>query len=97
MKPILVRPEAAEELAEAVAWYESREPGVGDSLLNDYLAVLDRLRLDPERPRLVWRSFRKVNLRRFPYAVIYRVSDEAVMVEAVAHLARRPFYWRRRI
>lgn len=37
---------------------------------------------------------RRVLLRRFPYAVIYRELDAArVRVLAVAHFRRRPDYW----
>jgi toxin ParE1/3/4 len=39
---------------------------------------------------------RKYLLRRFPYAVIYRVTDEAIEVVAVAHGRRRPGYWKTR-
>jgi len=35
-------------------------------------------------------------MRRFPYSIVYRVETEKVFVLAVAHLRRRPLYWRDR-
>jgi plasmid stabilization system protein ParE len=39
---------------------------------------------------------RRLPLRRFPYALIYRVDSDAVRIVAVAHRRRRPNYWRPR-
>jgi len=40
---------------------------------------------------------RKVALRRFPYNVFYRTAaEETIVVVAVAHQRRRPYYWRGR-
>jgi hypothetical protein len=33
---------------------------------------------------------------RFPYQVVYRVRPNETVVVALAHLKRRPGYWKRR-
>ncbi len=33
-------------------------------------------------------------MRRFPYGLIYRIQSDRVVIVAVMHLKRRPFYWR---
>jgi hypothetical protein len=33
----------------------------------------------------------------FPYRLIYRVEGEEIRIYAVAHVRRKPGYWRRRI
>jgi hypothetical protein len=35
-------------------------------------------------------------LRRFPFALIYRIKTSKVQIVAVAHDRRQPGYWRRR-
>jgi hypothetical protein len=35
-------------------------------------------------------------LRRFPFGLVYRLGVEEVQVVAVAHLHRRPGYWKSR-
>ncbi|MBI5331078.1 MAG: hypothetical protein HZB71_10755 [Betaproteobacteria bacterium] len=41
-------------------------------------------------------ELRKFVLRRFPYNLIYAVAGDEVVITAVAHHKRRPFYWGRR-
>lgn len=40
---------------------------------------------------------RYVQLRRFPYLVVFRLQNENFQIIAVAHTKRRPFYWTRRL
>jgi len=46
-------------------------------------------------PRIT-RNARRHMLSRFPYAVVYHVRKDIVLVVAVAHSRRRPGYWRGR-
>jgi hypothetical protein len=48
MKLVRLGPEAVAELADAAAWYESREPGLGDRLLGEVERMLPTL---GDRPR----------------------------------------------
>ena len=40
---------------------------------------------------------RRIPLRRFPYALIFRRDGEVIRVIAVAHRRRRPRYWKPRV
>ena len=40
---------------------------------------------------------RRVLLRTFPISSIYRVEGDEIRIYAVAHLKRRPGYWRTRL
>ena len=90
---VVSHPEADEELEAATLWYDDREPGLGDAFLHDFKRTLGRIVAEPER----WRKFkgenRKLNFERFPYGIIYSVSDRLIVIKAVMHLHRRPFYW----
>jgi plasmid stabilization system protein ParE len=90
-------PDAEAELEQAIAFYEQRAEGLGA----DFLAAAE----EAVRRAVEWPSAgtpleagrRRVYLRRFPYAVVYRVlSESRIRVLAVADLRRRPRYWRRR-
>jgi len=39
---------------------------------------------------------RRILLRRFPYQIVYRLKPDGIVVVAVAHLKRRPGYWKSR-
>jgi hypothetical protein len=40
---------------------------------------------------------RKVRVERFPYSVIYRIKGDQLQIIAVAHMNRRPGYWKDRL
>jgi hypothetical protein len=96
MPRVVSHPEADEELAAAALWYEARQPGLGDDFLGDFELALSRVIQKPQRPRLIQGKNRKLNFRRFPYAIVYELQDDILFVKAVMHLHRRPFYWRHR-
>jgi len=39
---------------------------------------------------------RRVLVHRFPYQVVYRLTASEILIVAVAHLKRRPGYWKDR-
>lgn len=96
MPTLRIHPEAREELTEAAGFYEERVAGLGEDFLEEYRTVLKRILNGPERAPRVLRGFRRLNLRRFPYSVFYRLRGEEVFIIAVAHMHRRPFYWKPR-
>lgn len=93
---IVFRPEASEELIEAVDWYESRSPGLGAELLRCVDACVERIARQPESYPVVHRKTRMSVVRRFPYVILYRASDEGISAIAVFHAKRDPKIWRDR-
>ncbi len=68
----------------------------GRDFLQEYQATMGRILAEPERWRKIRDDNRKLNFRRFPYAIVYSVQADAIYVKAVMHLRRRPFYWQHR-
>ena len=98
MKPIVFGPDAEAEFEAAVAWYETKAAGLGETFV---LYVDDALQLVAETPTgcPVWEAdprFRRAVVQRFPYLVFYRDLDDRIEVVAVAHGAREPGYWLQR-
>ncbi|MBV8211393.1 MAG: type II toxin-antitoxin system RelE/ParE family toxin [Burkholderiaceae bacterium] len=91
-------PEAeAEHLAE-VAFYESRRKGLGGRYLASFGAAMERVCRDPKQFRIECEpDLRRIFLRGFPFAIIYRDVGRQIQVLAVAHRRRRPGYWATRI
>jgi toxin ParE1/3/4 len=42
-------------------------------------------------------STRRVFVKDFPFAVVYRPHQDGIVIFAVAHHARRPEYWQTRV
>ena len=87
------RPEVEQDMAEAAAWYETRQPGLGANFIDEVSRIWDAL---AENPMLNCRRHANRNIRwrypdRFPYRIIYEVleSEKKVVVAAVLHAARQ--------
>jgi toxin ParE1/3/4 len=91
-----VQPEAETEIAAAAGWYEERNRGLGLDFLAAVAAVLSSIRENPHQHQIVMRDFRRAQLTRFPYAIIYIVAGNRVLVMACFHGRRDPKRWQRR-
>ena len=102
MIPVRFAPEVAEEIGEAVLWYEARQLGLGTELL---LGIERLVPIIQRRPRLFPRlqvfevrfEIRRARLPRFPYALVFLVCERDLRVLALAHAKRRPGYWLDRV
>lgn len=89
---------ASAELAEAVRWYESKRCGLGVELMDEVTQTIDRLVLNPEigSPLSTDHRTRRLLVSHFPYQLVYRVRPAEIVVVALAHVKRRPGYWKDR-
>lgn len=88
--------EARADIAEAIRWFREISPELSDrfrvELVKVYSAILDH----PAMYSTVYRNFRRALLRRFPYAVLYAVEGQIVLIVAVVHQSRDETVWKRR-
>jgi plasmid stabilization system protein ParE len=92
-----IRPLAEADLAEAYEWYEEQAAGLGAQFLDEVEPVYERLEQFPAAFPEVYRHARRALVRRFPYAVFYRLQDEIAHVIACTHVRRHPRAWRSRV
>lgn len=96
MFEIVIHESAEEELNATAVFYESRELGLGEEFLQELSQGFQYITDHPFSYRIHFDDYRRYLMGRFPYGVVYRVEGEQVLVFAVAHLRRRPGYWRDR-
>jgi plasmid stabilization system protein ParE len=90
-------PEAAEELAEAVAFYaEQASTSIATAFLAEFTRAARMIAANPGLGTRTSRERRLFPLHRFPYSLVYRAEEGGVRIGAVAHHSRRPSYWRSR-
>ena len=59
--------------------------------------AVQRLAANPLQFPIVFADIRRALLRRFPYALFFRIVDDAVFVMACFHSSREPRIWQQRI
>lgn len=89
-------PAAQAELDEAILWYSTQAPGLGQSFLLEFLLSVQLIEQHPQAWHPLSAHTRRCRLRRFPYGVIYAVDATDILILAVAHQHRKPFYWQDR-
>lgn len=94
---VILHPQAVTEMEGAYDYLEAQRSGLGDVFSEELEAAFRELAQAPYRWAEIERGARRYRLRRFQYGLIYRITDNEVEVLAVAHLARRPGYWRSRL
>lgn len=95
--PVVLRPEAVQDLEEARAWYDGRLPGLGATFATRAGKSLDAIGLMPEMYGLVWQDVRAAPIRRHPHIIYYRVLGDRVEVFALLHGRKDPAEWQARV
>jgi toxin ParE1/3/4 len=97
-----VHPEAMEEFLTALERFNDESVAKGTSFGEEIERTAERIRLDPRFFPLAGDAPRRSEVRHavlqaFPYRIVYAELGGKVVILAIAHLRRKPGYWRRRL
>jgi plasmid stabilization system protein ParE len=95
--PLALSPAAEDDLHDAAAWYDAQQPGLGDTFLRSVEASFARIQRLPRSFPADEAGVHSALLRRFPYAVLFRIQEKRIEVIAVWHGHRDPKGWRARL
>jgi len=87
-----IRP-ALEEFRESLEWYEVQSETAAIQFDEAVQATLAKIASDPYRFVIVDDPFRACSVVPYPFRIIYAIEPERILVVAIAHTSRRPFYW----
>jgi toxin ParE1/3/4 len=90
---VAFHPLAERELNEAAAYYDLERPGLGAVFLAEAERSTRLVVGHPHAAPAVRGTIRRCLLRRFPYALLYRIRGQEIRILAVMNLHRRPAYW----
>lgn len=85
-----LHPEAVYDIEEAFEWYESKRVGLGKALVIELDSVLEKVKRSPYHYQELDFGLRGVLLKRFPYKVIFQLSNTRIIVLAIFHQKRDP-------
>jgi len=93
---LLFHPQVNTELLDALKYYHEISPELSEDLLNKFQDSINLIFARPKLNPLIKRKYRKVNLERFPYKVIFSLDDDVIKILAFTHHKRKPSYWKGR-
>lgn len=73
------------DLQAAFDWYEDKESGLGERLLDVVDGVVERIATNPRAFPKAHREFRRAVLRQFPYCVYFVVEPAYILVAGILH------------
>ena len=80
MKPVHFLRPAELELLDAAKYYELQATGLGSDFLDEVDLAIRDIRENPERWPVLRNDMRRRLVRRFPYALLYRVDADAIII-----------------
>lgn len=97
MKTVSVNRHARKEVSEIIAYLDKKAgEKTGDAFFAELMTALEALRQDYGRHHFYRGDLRRVNLKQFPYHVLYRVHLTVVRVLVIRHHHRHPDHGIRR-
>ena len=87
---VVIRPLAKRDIRAARVWYRKISPLLADRFLDAVDDAIERAKDQPLAYQIIHRTFRRVLLHRFPYALVYHPGEDRIVVVAVLHQARDP-------
>ena len=85
-----------EFLAEVI-YYSESEAGLGARFIAAVEETAVRALAFPQSGSPSRSNTRRVLVNGFPFSLVYRPEPDGIVVFAVAHHARRPYYWQSRV
>lgn len=88
-------PEAHAEFRLAIDYYEEREKTLGHQFAVEVYAAIERTAAHPGMWPFLENGIRRCLVRRFPYGIVYHHDEgnDELVILAVMHLHREPYYW----
>ena len=90
-------PSAIIELQETVNYYEECQSGLGLEFAREIYSTIQRIIHFPEAWSELSRNTRRCLSNRFPYGVIYQITEDEIFIIAIMQQNREPDYWKKRV
>ena len=90
-------PEALAEFEEAARFYAECQDGLEARFIASVESAIRRILQAPNRWRVFEDDLRRCLTPVFPYAVLYTIEPDYILIIAVMHCSREPDYWRHRV
>jgi len=90
-------PAALTEYSEAVQFYAQNNIELAQNFINAVEDTIFRIIESPHRYPVIDEDIHRCLVRKFPYAILYTIENEYILIIAVMHCSRKPEYWQERL
>ncbi|MFC0428553.1 type II toxin-antitoxin system RelE/ParE family toxin [Chryseobacterium scophthalmum] len=87
---LILKPEAENDLGEAIEYYQSKRKGLGLKFLKCVQKFFDRITKNPLHYPLKSNQFREAYIQKFPYIIIYEIIENEIVVFSVFNTYQNP-------
>ncbi len=88
---------AAIEFDDAIKWYELQSEGLGERFKSATIRKIGKITQNPKWFTIETEDIYKAYVPKFPYKILYTVEGELIIIWAISHLHRKPWYWQSRM
>ena len=93
---VIINEKAQIEVTIALDYYKEISEELSDDLLTKFREATDAISKHPNLHPIIRGKYRKINLERFPYKIVFRLKDDELHIVAFSHHKRKQFYWKNR-
>lgn len=90
-------PQASQEYLDACRYYAEIDGMLGLAFVRSVETAIEQILQHPASWPVIEEDVRRHLLKRFSYGIHYTIEDAFVLIVSVAHLKRKPGYWRNRL
>ncbi|MFN8711009.1 MAG: type II toxin-antitoxin system RelE/ParE family toxin [Planctomyces sp.] len=93
MRSVYVCSAAENDFTESLTWYAKQDSDLARQFDSEFDAAMNRIAESPETFPAIDERHRYMQMRRFPFVIIFREDLVKVTIIAVAHTSRSPGFW----
>ena len=88
-------PRALTEYAEAVEFYNQHGVDLAQRFIDAVERGIFRILESPTRWTVIDEDVRRCLIQKFPYAILYTIEEDYILILALMHCSREPRYWKK--
>ena len=88
---------ASLEFDDAINWYEMQSRGLGNRFKKQVLEQIKKIIANPTWFLIEEKPLYKAFIPKYPFKILYTVEKNKIIIWAIAHLNRKPWYGQSRM
>ncbi len=93
MRNVDVCSAAENDFTDSLTWYAKKDSDLARQFASEFDAAIDRITESHDAFPAIDERHRYMQMRRFPFVIIFREDRDRVTIIAVAHSSRSPGFW----